>query len=140
MLRSILLLSCLILTGSALLQTAPQQDEQAHKQWLAERYKEAASIKEGMTFAELYKSFEPDGGLQLMLPERYVLRSCSMIKVDVQFDLPEGEGHKILPEGLRAELTNDSHASFFSGFKIIPDTELKIKSISRPYLEPYALD
>ena len=94
MIKSALLLLCLCFAGSVV--TLPRLDrpDQAHRQWLEERYKEAISIKEGMTFADLFKSFEPDGGLQLMLPERYVLRSCSMIKVDVQFDLPEGGGHK----------------------------------------------
>ena len=133
MLRSIMLLSCLILTGSALQQPATQNDTE-HKLWLARRYNEAMSIQKGMTFADLKKVFEPDGGLQPLLPNQYVLKSCSMIKVDVQFDLPDDERSKTLPESLRKEHAGNSQ------YKYIPDNELKIKSISRPYLEYYHLD
>src|ERR1700690_302866 len=63
------------------------QEETKHYTWLVQRLKEAYSIRVGMTRADLLKVFEPDGGLNRVPPVRYVLRTCSLIKVDVQFDI-----------------------------------------------------
>ena len=82
------------------------------RQWLEERYKEAASVRAGMSRAELMRVFGEDGGLQRIPASRYVLRSCQMIKVDVEFD-----------------------AGYGQAYRVKPDKELKIKSISKPYLE-----
>ena len=54
----------------------------------------------------------------LWVPLGYVLRSCNLIKVDVEFDVPRGKASTDLP----------------------PDTELKIKSISKRYFEPMFMD
>jgi hypothetical protein len=94
MTRVILSVVCALLTISAT-SGLPQSDRN-HDQWLQERYFEAISIKEGMTRAELLKIFRMDGGLQLLLPTRYVLKSSSLIKVDIEFDVPTGS--KVLPE------------------------------------------
>jgi hypothetical protein len=82
------------------------------REWLEERYKEATSVRAGMSRAELMKVFEEDGGLQRIPASRYVLRTCRMIKVDVEFDVEYGQAYKERP-----------------------DEGLKIKGISKPYLE-----
>lgn len=82
------------------------------RQWLEERYKEATSVRVGMSRAELMKVFEEDGGLQRIPASRYVLKSCPMIKVDVEFDVEYGQAYRAKP-----------------------DKEIKIKGISKPYLE-----
>jgi len=64
-----------------------------------------------MTRADLLKVFEMDGGLQSVPATRYVLRGTTLIKVDVEFEKP-----------------------------INSNDELKIKSISKPYLEPFFMD
>jgi hypothetical protein len=94
------------------------EEEEKHHKWLRERMEEAHSIKVGMSRAELLKVFDPDGGRDLIPPIRYVLDSCSLIKVDVQFEIPKGTPIAHLP----------------------PDNELKITSISKPYLEPMFMD
>ena len=65
-----------------------------------------------MSRAELMKVFEEDGGLQRIPAGRYVLRSCRMIKVEVEFDVGHGRAY---------------------GRK--PDEEVKIKGVSKPFLE-----
>jgi hypothetical protein len=92
------------------------EEEQKHYAWLVGRSVEAYSIRVGMSRADLLKVFEPDGGLLQI--KRYVLRSCDIIKVDVQFEFPKGTSPAKLP----------------------PDTELKISAISKPYLEPMFRD
>jgi len=88
------------------------QASQNPRQWLEERYTEATSIREGMSRAELMKVFEEDGGLQRIPAGRYVLRSCRMIKVEAEFEVEYGQAYKVKP-----------------------DEELKIRVISKPYLE-----
>ncbi len=94
------------------------QEEAKHYTWLAERLKEAYSIRVGMTRADLLKVFEPDGGLNRIPPVRHVLRSCPLIKVDVQFDISREMYLAHRPA----------------------DTELKITAISKPYLEPMHME
>jgi hypothetical protein len=79
---------------------------------------EADSVSVGMSRADLLKAFEPDGGLQRIPPVRYVLRSCSLIKVDVQFDI--------------------SREAYLSHRPA--DTYLKITAISKPYLESMIME
>lgn len=142
MIRSILLVSLLTINGFTV--SRPQSDF-AHDRWLQERHFEAISIKVGMTRADLLKVFRMDGGLQSLLPTRYVLKSSNFIKVDVEFDVPEGEKGKVIPEDLRFEM--ESPAFDFEGkpapgydYRFVPNDNLKIKSISRPYLEQFNLD
>jgi hypothetical protein len=80
--------------------------------WVEDLYKEATSVKVGMSRADLLKLFEVDDGLQRIPADRYVLRSYPLIKVDVEFDVKYGRGYKERP-----------------------DAEIKIKGISKPYLE-----
>ena len=133
MTRLILAVVCALLTISAT-PGLPKSDR-SHDQWLQERYFEATSIKEGMTRADLVKLFRMDGGLQPFLPTRYVLKSSSFIKVDVEFDVPEGG--KVLPEDLRFEmdLLQESYK-----YQFVSNDKLKIKNISRPYVEPFSFD
>jgi hypothetical protein len=116
MFKSFILLAIILIAGASSM-NHPSQTDQAHSEWLRERYEEATSIKVGMTRADLKKTFSEDGGLQSVPKYRYVLRSSGMIKVDVEFDFPEGMNHRTAPD----ELTH-------------------IKSISKPYLEQMYLD
>ena len=131
MTRLILSVVCALLTISA----APglPQSNRNHDKWLQERYFEAISIKEGMTRADLIKVFRIDGGLQALLPTRYVLRSSNLIKVEVEFDVPVGS--KVIPEDLRFEMQDSKESHQF-----VSNDKLKIKRISGPYVEPYCMD
>ncbi|HZS08400.1 MAG TPA: hypothetical protein VFD58_26440 [Blastocatellia bacterium] len=93
------------------------EPDNAARQWLEERYKEATSIKPGMTRADLMTVFEMDGGFDRIPASRYVLKSCKMIKVEVEFDTQYGRA-----------------------YKETPDAKLKITRISRPYLEHQFMD
>lgn len=99
-----------------------------------------------MSRADLLKLFEMDGGLQLMLPERYVLKSCTMIKVDIKFDIPNETKNTIIPEDLRFEMASPTvdlegkPSSTKKDLQFVPDEKLKIKTVSRPYLEPEVMD
>ena len=92
-------------------------NDQAHQLWLEARYKEATSIKAGMTRADLLKLFEEDGGFQSIPAGRYVLRSCQLIQIEVKFD-----------------------AKYGVDYKPMPDENLKITDVSKPYLERMATD
>lgn len=144
--KSVLLIVCSIFAMSVFNSFHPAQSEQSHRQWLEERYKEAASIKEGMTRADLLKLFAMDGGLQRMLPDRYILKSCSMIKVDVEFDVPEDTKSIIVPEDLRfgrespASDEKGKPSSSKKGYQFVPNEKLKIKTISKPYFELAYMD
>lgn len=87
------------------------------KQWLEERYKEATSIKTGMSRADLMKLFDEDGGFQGIPASRYVLKSCRLIQIEVKFD-----------------------AKYGVAYKPTPNEDLKIVEVSKPYLERMALD
>jgi hypothetical protein len=117
MIKSSLLILCLIFIAGASSTSRSFQAEQTHGQWLRERYEEATSIKVGMTRADLKKLFYEDGGLQSVPEFRYVLKSSGLIKVDVEFDSPEGMNHRTATDEL-----------------------IHIKSISKPYLEEMFLD
>jgi hypothetical protein len=147
MIKSASWLVCCVLTvvvGFGL--PRPTQPELSHDEWLRERYFEATSIKEGMTRADLIKVFGMDGGLQPAgVPTRYVLKSSNMIKVDVEFELPEGAKGKIVPEDLRNETESpsfDADGKPVSGgnYQLVPNEKLKIKSISKPYVEQFNAD
>jgi len=118
--------SVLTLTGWA------YQTDTNHDQWLQQRYVEATSIKEGMTRADLLKVFTMDGGLQLLLPTRYVLKNSNLIKVDVEFDVPLG--NRIAPEDMRFGRSESE------GFQFVSNDMLRIKRISKPYIEPTFTD
>ena len=114
--KALLLLICIVVAlGPATLSTA--QSEQTHSQWIEERYREATSIKEGMTVADLQKVFTEDGGLQSSPSLRYILKSCMWIKIDVQFDIPEGDKRQYPPS-----------------------PNARIKNVSKPYLEQMMID
>ena len=98
--------------------TYPQDQnnvDKAHQQWLEERYKEATSIKPGMTRSDLLKLFWRDGGFQSATEQRFVLKSCHLIKIEVRFD--------------KYDFANKQ-----------PDDSIRIVEVSRPYLQPMALD
>lgn len=129
--RCFLMIICSLLTISGLTGSVHQRDPKSD-QWLHQRYIEATSIKEGMTRADLLKVFEMDGGIQLMLPTRYVLKNSNLIKVDVEFDVPAV--NKIIPEELRFGRRDSD------GYQFVSNDRLKIKRISKPYVEPAFMD
>ena len=112
----ILLIAGLVLVVGARAYQAQVTDDQAHQRWLEERYKEAISIKPGMSRADLIKLFDEDGGGQMIAATRYVLKSCRLIQIEVKFD------------------------AYGADFRAIPAKDLKITDISRPFLQPMALD
>jgi hypothetical protein len=118
----ILAAACLALgpaqTPPRILTREQGQEEARYFDWLRHRMDEAYSIHVGMSRADLLKVFNIDGGLQRIPPRRYSLPRCDMIKVDVEFELPQGASRNKLP----------------------PDNELKISAISKPYLAPSTPD
>lgn len=146
MTKLFLLLSSFLLTvfyfgsGSQTFKYSPTSSDQC-----SDKYSEAISIKEGMTRADLIKLFEVDGGIQpRFLPSRYVLKSYNLIKVDVDFEVPENAKGRIIPEDLRYEVeaasVNSNSKSNAKEYQLVPNEKLKIKSISKPYLEPPVQD
>jgi len=113
----LLIAGLLVIVGSQTYLPAQTANDQAHQQWLEERYKEATSIKPGMTRADLLKLFEEDGGLQTIPAGRYVLKSCRLIQIGVKFDTAYGVN-----------------------YKPTSDENLKIVEVSKPYLERMAVD
>ena len=124
------LLGCLFLVATGFTQSS-KSPNLVHDQWLEQRYAEAVSIKEGMTRTDLLKLFRVDGGLQSFVPTRYVLRTSNFVKVEVEFELPAGSRTRIIPEDLRSEMKNAGNDVQF-----VANDKLKIRRISRPYLEP----
>ncbi len=87
---------------------------QSHWRWLDERYAEASAIKVGNTYTELTKHFQLDGGLHGGGTYRFVHNLAPRLKIDVTFE---------------GKLDFEK-----------PDAGLKIKSISRPYLDQVIID
>ena len=113
----LLIASLLITIGARIYPQAQTASDQAHQQWLEERYKEATSIKTGMSRADLLKLFDEDGGLQSIPAGRYVLKSCQLIQIEVKFNSQYGVDYQPMP-----------------------DRDLKITNVSKPYLERMAID
>jgi hypothetical protein len=80
----------LAIIGTQSLPRAQDNPDKAHRQWLEARYTEATSIKAGMTRADLLKLFWEEGGFQGgklgVGSQRFALKSCNLIHVDVTFD------------------------------------------------------
>jgi hypothetical protein len=58
--------------------------------------------------------------------------------VDVEFDLPADATSKTLPKDLRYEIempVDDSDGNPKRDYRFVPNDELKIRRISRPYFE-----
>jgi hypothetical protein len=86
---------------------------QVANDWLAERLKEAGSIRVGSTHADVVKHFRTDGGLAPVTAHRFVMILCPSIKLDVVFEAKAGE--TVRPTA-------------------------KVVRVSRPYLQPEFLD
>jgi len=114
--KALFLIVCIGVSLGAMKTLSRAQCDQTHAQWIEERYREAASIKEEMTVADLQKVFTEDGGIQSFTSRRYILKSCMWIKIDVEFDIPQGA--KQFP----------------------PGANVRIKKVSKPYLEQMILD
>lgn len=134
MIKSVLFI-CLLLAVGGFNLPCQAQDKTAHKKWLQERLVEAKSITKGMTRDKLLETFTNEGIMQGMLPERYVLKSCSLISVDVEFEMPEGvDESRVVADELYFLINSDTFPDG-NDFLVVPDKELKIKSISKPYLQ-----
>ena len=114
--KALLLIFCIGLSLGAMKTLSGAQGDQTHAQWIEERYREATSIKEGMTGADLHKVFTEDGGIQSFPSRRYILKSCMWIKIDVEFDIPQGAK------------------------QVLSLANVRIKKVSKPYLEQMILD
>ena len=115
--KYLLLLICVVVAIGPAKPFSPAQSDQTHCQWIEARYREATSIKEGMTVGDLQNLFTQDGGLQSSTSLRYTLKSCLWIKIDVELDIPEGEKRQYPPAA-----------------------NIRIKKVSKPYLEQMILD
>ena len=128
---SAIVLGCVLIAGGFCWSQGSQSQRQ-HDDGLQAKYSEATSVKVGMTRADLIKLFRMDGGLQRVgIPTRYVLRDTGMIKVDVEFEKPPDAKKIVLPEDLKPEAGGEAER-----YQIVPNEELKITEISKPYLEP----
>ena len=106
--------------------------------WLIDRMMEALSIQVGMSLEDLLRVYEPDGGIQTIslmeriqpsgdvddetlsrrsLEGRFVLRTCPLLKVRADFEIPAG--------------INPIEAS---------RKDVKITKLSKVYLEPSIVD
>ena len=101
-------------TGAIIIKAKDARVLESHWLWLRERFDEAKAIKPGSTFAELTKHFALDGGLHGGETWRFVHDLAPQLKLDVTF---EGE-----PDFGK------------------PNPKLKIKTVSRPYLDHVILD
>ena len=108
-------------------QHSPAKDR-AHMDWLLDRIDEAISVEEGICIEDLMKVFRLEAGLQsgdIFGPPFvsrsfngfFSLRSCEYIKLDVDFEIPEG-----------IDLTKASREN------------VKIRKLSRPYLNYARID
>lgn len=88
-----------------------------HTRWLEARMREARAIVPGKRVRDLLEVFREDGGLQQIPPRRFVLRSCSCIKIEVEY------------EDMGSPDANEALAP-----------ERRLTSVSRPYLELEAMD
>ena len=106
----------------------PPAKDRVHMDWLLDRIDEAKSVEEGMSLEDLLKVFRPEAGLQFMdvsgpsffsrsFTGFFSLRSCEYIKLDVDFEIPEG-----------IDLTKASREN------------VKIRKLSRPYLNYARID
>jgi hypothetical protein len=105
----------LAIVGVQSVPQAQNAEDKAHQQWLLERYKEAISIRSGMTRADLHKLFSQDGGFVVPDAQRYHLKSCSLIHITVKFD--------------KYDFANRQR-----------DDSVRIVEVSTPTLEPVTLD
>jgi len=78
---------------------------------------ECQKIKPGMTRAEVSQNFMADGGINDYTHQRYVSRTCTIIKIDIDFTLVGAP-----PNGLE-ERPQDI-----------------VKAVSKPYLEHMHID
>jgi hypothetical protein len=94
---------------------------------------EAESVKAGMTRADLLMAFVPDGGMQFEPQTRFVLRRCSLIKVNVTFEFPKNFTQRDLAQMVHSDVAD-------TGQSFPLNSQIKITSVSTPYLEPMFMD
>lgn len=60
----------------------------------------ARAVTPGLTRSQVDKNFVPDGGVQFASKTRYVYSGCSLIHIDVEFDVKASPGHLTSPQDL----------------------------------------
>lgn len=96
--------------GAIIIKAADAAILKSHWDWLDDRYAEASAIKIGSTYGELTKHFKIDGGLHVGgSTYRFVHNLAPRLKLDVTFE---------------RDLDLEK-----------PDPKLKIRTVSRPYLD-----
>jgi hypothetical protein len=108
-------------------------EDAKHFHWLVDRMVEAGSVKVGMTRADLLKVIIADGGFHSTPQEYYVLRRCSLIKVKVTFELPKGVTRQNLDQ-------LEQHDAADTAQDLPLNSQIKITSVSKPYLESMYAD
>ena len=96
--------------------------EELHWNWLGQRWDEAKAMRPGLSEADLFVVFRPDGGLQPIPQEQWLLRRCNFIKIDVQFE--------------KNPKQHDPPYTLFG----LPSYSLKTTKISAPRIEPTVMD
>lgn len=97
-------------------------DERPHWDWLGQRWDEAKAMRPGTSEADLFVVFTPDDGLQSIPPQRWLLRRCDFIKIDVEFE------------------QNPQQRGLSYSFLGPPSYWLKTTRVSEPRIEPMAMD
>jgi hypothetical protein len=82
---SLLVLAVMAVSNSVGAEGSNDGVEGAHQQWLLDRLKDAKSIKPGMSRTQLLELFEEEGGWETEPPQRYILKRCALMHLDVQF-------------------------------------------------------
>ena len=119
---AILLVAAGSYAGSRQKTDKPTQKDRVCIEWLLERMAEAKSIEVGMSLEDILTVYELRGGVQFIELDEpfsgsihhgwFILRKCRYIHLEVEFEIPEG--------------INPPEASH---------KDVKIKKLSRPYLE-----
>jgi hypothetical protein len=110
-------------TGDVFSQGQRPRGVQSHVAWVEAVMERMATIKVGMTRADLLKVFTTEGGLSTGLSRTYVSRDCPYFKVDVEF---EAVG--------RPDRNADGRVT------LVEDPADRIVKVSRPYLQRVVMD
>jgi len=86
--------------------TGPAAAEDRSK-WIAKVMRQIEAIKPGMHRQDLAALFREDGGVTFFGgAQRYVLKECSMIKIDVKFKISRGEPMSESPDDVIESVSN----------------------------------
>jgi hypothetical protein len=100
-------------TGFRTLTGREAESYHATNAYLADRLKEAQTIRVGSTYADVLRHFHRDGGISPVTKHRFVMILCPYLKIDVEFESEPG---------VKARSP-------------VPPTA-RVVSVSKPYFEP----